>query len=54
MQKANVSHGKTKMDKMVRRSGLPCVRRSWSLYRRRVVHAELLMSLKRKKKVMTK
>jgi hypothetical protein len=28
MQNANVSHGKAKMDKMGRRSGLPCVRHS--------------------------
>jgi hypothetical protein len=33
MQPANVSHGKTKMVKMVRRRELPCVRRSLSLYR---------------------
>ncbi|SAM02629.1 hypothetical protein [Absidia glauca] len=31
MQKANVSHGKPKMDETVRRSELPCVRRSGQL-----------------------
>jgi hypothetical protein len=33
MQKANVSHGKAKMDKRERGRELPCVRRSRSLYR---------------------
>jgi hypothetical protein len=33
----NVSHGKTKMDKMLRRRELPCVRRSMPLYEERVV-----------------
>jgi hypothetical protein len=32
MQKANVGQGKTKMDLIVRRSELPCVRRSRLLY----------------------
>jgi hypothetical protein len=33
MQKANVSHGKTKMDKTVGRRELPCVCRSRLLYK---------------------
>jgi hypothetical protein len=37
MQKANFRYGKTKMDMMVRLRELPCVRRSGSLYRGRVV-----------------
>jgi hypothetical protein len=41
MQKVNVSHGKAKMDKMVRRGGLPCARRLRSLYRGRVVRGEV-------------
>jgi hypothetical protein len=46
MQKANVSHGSTKM---VRSRELPCVRRSMSLYRGRVVRNAVLMSMERKK-----
>jgi hypothetical protein len=49
MQKANVSHGKAKMDKMVRRRGLPCVHRLMSLYRGKVVRGGVLMSMERKK-----
>jgi hypothetical protein len=45
----NVSHGKTKMDKRVRRRDLPCVCRSKSLYRERVVRNMVLMSTERKK-----
>jgi hypothetical protein len=29
MQKANVSHGKRKMERKARRRGLSCVRRLW-------------------------
>jgi hypothetical protein len=32
MQKANVNHGKTKMDNKVRRGELPCIRRFRSVY----------------------
>jgi hypothetical protein len=49
MQKATVSHDKSKMDKMVRRRELPCVRRSGSLQGRRVVRGAMLMSMERKK-----
>jgi hypothetical protein len=45
MQKANISHGKTKMDKMVRRRELPCAR---CLYKERVVRGALSMSMERK------
>jgi hypothetical protein len=41
--------GKKKMGKMVRGRQLPCVRRSWSLYRGRVVCGAFLMSMERKK-----
>jgi hypothetical protein len=33
MKKANISRGKTKMDEMVRRGELPCIRQSRSLCR---------------------
>jgi hypothetical protein len=49
MQKANVSHGKSKMDKLARRRELPCIRRLVSSYRGRVVRSAVLM-LKEKKK----
>jgi hypothetical protein len=49
MQKAIVSHGKTKMDKPVRRRELPRVRRSRPLYRWRVVRGVVPMSVERKK-----
>jgi hypothetical protein len=49
MQKGNVSHGKAKMDKMVRRGELPCVRRSKQWNRGRVVRGEVPMSMERKK-----
>jgi hypothetical protein len=49
MQKVNVSHGKLKMDKMVRRRGLPCVRRSKSLHRERVVGGKCRCRLKEKR-----
>jgi hypothetical protein len=45
MQKANVSHGKTKMDKRE----LLCVRRSRVVHRGQVVHCAGLMSIERKK-----
>jgi hypothetical protein len=48
MQKANVSHGKTLMGKMVRRE-LPCVHRSRLLYRVRVARGAVAMLLERKK-----
>jgi hypothetical protein len=41
MQKTNVSHGKTKMDKMVRRRELPCFRCSSAYYRGRVVRSAI-------------
>jgi hypothetical protein len=51
MQKANVSHGKIKMDKMAGRRELPCVRRSKALYRWQVVRDAdaMSMSMERKK-----
>jgi hypothetical protein len=49
MQKTNVSHGSTKMDKMVRRRGLHCVRRWGPLYKGRVIRGTVLMSMKIKK-----
>jgi hypothetical protein len=49
MPKANVSQGKTKMDKLVRRRELPYVRHSKKLYRKRVVCGVMLMSKERKK-----
>jgi hypothetical protein len=51
MQKVNVSHGKAKMDKMVRRKELPYVRRSRPLYRERVGRSAVLMSMERKKRM---
>jgi hypothetical protein len=50
MQKITVSHGKTKMGKLVKRRELPCVRRSKSLYRGRVVRGVDPMSAEIKKK----
>jgi hypothetical protein len=52
MQKANISHGKPKVD-MVERGDVPCVRRSRSLYKERFVRG-MTMSMERKKKVMKK
>jgi hypothetical protein len=49
MQKANVSQGKIKMDKMVGRRELSCVRRSKVLYRWRVVRDAVSMLMERKK-----
>jgi hypothetical protein len=49
MQKANVSHDKRKMDKMVRGRGLPCVRRSRALRRVRVVRRAMPVSLGKKR-----
>jgi hypothetical protein len=49
MQQANVSQGKTKMDKIVRRIGLPCVCRSSTLHRGQVVRGDEKMSMERKK-----
>jgi hypothetical protein len=48
MQKSNVSHGKTNMDKMVRRRELPCIRRLMKLYRGRVARGAVPMSMKEK------
>jgi hypothetical protein len=50
MQKVNVSHGQTKLDKMVRRRDLPCVRRLWLLYRDRVACSVVHVSMRRRKK----
>jgi hypothetical protein len=50
IQKANVSHGKPKMDKMVRRRELACVRRLKPLYRERSVRGTDLLLMERKKK----
>jgi hypothetical protein len=47
MQNAHVGHGKTKMDKNVRRE-LPCVRRSRSLYSKLFIRVVVLMSMERK------
>jgi hypothetical protein len=49
MQKANVSHGKTKMDKVMRKRELPYVRRSKLLCSERVVRGAVVMSVERKK-----
>jgi hypothetical protein len=49
MQNAIISHGKQKVDKMERRRELPCVRRSRSSYRVRVVLSAMPMSMERKK-----
>jgi hypothetical protein len=48
-RKVNVSHGKTKMDKMVRRRGLPCIRHSRSLHREKVVCGAVPISVERKR-----
>jgi hypothetical protein len=52
MQKANVGHGKSKMDEMVRRRQLPCIRCSRPLYRGRVVCGAVPMSVESKKVMM--
>jgi hypothetical protein len=49
MQKANVSHGKVKMDKVVRRRELPCIRRLKYLHRVQDVRCEVTMLFERKK-----
>jgi hypothetical protein len=49
VQKANVSHVKTKMGKLVRMRGLPCVRRSSPLYSGRMVRDAVITSLEKKK-----
>jgi hypothetical protein len=49
MQKANASHGTAKMDRLVRRRELPCVRHSYSLHRGRVAGGAVPMSMERKK-----
>jgi hypothetical protein len=49
MQKSNVSHGKTKMNKLMRRRELPCVRRFMPAYIGRVIRGAVVMSTKRKK-----
>jgi hypothetical protein len=48
MQKASVSRGKAKMDKLERRRELPCVRRSRLLYNGRVVRTVVPMSFEGK------
>jgi hypothetical protein len=48
MQKANVSHGNTMMDEVVRRE-LYCICRLWLLYKGQVVYSEVPMSMERKK-----
>jgi hypothetical protein len=48
IKEANVGHGKIKMDKIVRRIELPCVRHSRSLYRGRVVCGVVPMLIERK------
>jgi hypothetical protein len=47
-QKANVSLGKTQMDKMVRRRESPCARQSRLLYKKRVVRGVAYMSMEKK------
>jgi hypothetical protein len=49
MQKANVRHGKAKMDKIVRMREVPCVRRSKSLYSEWAVCGSVPLSMERKK-----
>jgi hypothetical protein len=48
VQKVNVSHGKTKMDKTVRGRELPCVRHWRSLYKGRFVVCAVPMSMKKR------
>jgi hypothetical protein len=48
MQKANVSHGKAKTGKVVRRGELPYTRRSRSLYRVSVVSGTVSVSMEKK------
>jgi hypothetical protein len=48
MQKANVDHGEPKLDKLVGRSELPCVRCRRSLYSDQVVINVVLISMERK------
>jgi hypothetical protein len=50
MHNANVGHGESKMDKLVRRRKVPCVRRLWSLYRERVVSSAVPLSMERGKR----
>jgi protein-tyrosine-phosphatase len=49
MQRANVSHGKTKMDKTVRKRGVSCGHRSRPFYTSQVVRGTLVISMERKK-----
>jgi hypothetical protein len=49
VQKAKVSRGKAKMDKMVRRRELPCGRQSVLLYRERVALGVVLVNGKKKR-----
>jgi hypothetical protein len=53
MQKINVSQGKTKMDKTVRRR-VPCTCPLISLYRKRSVDDAMPLLFEKKKKVMKK
>jgi hypothetical protein len=47
-QKANVSHDRPKIDKIVRGGELPCVRCSRPLYRGQTVVSAMLMSMGKK------
>jgi hypothetical protein len=47
MQKVNVSHGKPRMDKALRRKALPSIRRVRSLHSRQVVRGAMLLSMER-------
>jgi hypothetical protein len=49
MQKANVSHGEAKKDKMARRRELPCGRPLMLLYGVRFFRGVVSMSMERKK-----
>jgi hypothetical protein len=49
MQKVNVSHSQTKINKTVRRRQVPCVGRS--RYRGRIILDAVLMSMERKKEM---
>jgi hypothetical protein len=45
--KINVSHGEIKMDRIMRRRELPCVRRSKSFYKSRVVRGAEVMLMEK-------
>jgi hypothetical protein len=50
IQKANVKHGATKVEKIVKRRELPCIRRSSSLHSGWVIRGAELMPMERKKR----